>query len=623
MKSESNAPPRRTDDPGSLLAFAAWAGFLTGFAEVATIAAKTLIPELTQRSRDALWMIPAFDAALFVLIGVALVVIAGFVRLSWRSAAGIFAGIGFLLVLLLFKSLHPLASAALAAGVGLQVRLLLIDRAVPGARLVRRTLPWLALSVCVLAVLTIGWRVVRDRSLAFSRPPARKNAPNVLLLILDTVRAADMSLYGYARPTTPNLERLAENAVVFDRAFAPAPWTLPSHASMFTGRWSFELETSWEQALSDRWPTLAEVLRARGYATAAFVANDMYVTWETGLSRGFEHFDDYPVSLWTATQSTAFGRVIYPELQPPLAKALSHLPIHSSGLRLPIPKEHRPANDVIDAFLAWLGRDRSAPFFAVLNLMDAHFPYTPSDSFRYRFRSPRLGPAVSEAFSEWPERPLTPTEVRPRQDAYDGSITLIDAELGRLFRELGRTRAMENTIVIVTADHGDEYGEHGLVDHGRSLYRRSLRVPLVISFPGHIPAGRRVSAPVSLRNLAATVLDLIGAGQVSLLPGRPLTRFWTTQQAAPDTIVATAQRIWHAPKWYPASRGDLVSIAFNGWRYIRNQGDGSEELYDFDNDLLERWNLVGTDQGDRLLPQYRAALTALGLVPTQNRLADR
>jgi arylsulfatase A-like enzyme len=497
-----------------------------------------------------------------------------------------------------------------------------MNRAVSGTRLVRRTLPWLAFSVSVLAVLAIGWRIVRDRSLAFSRPQARSNAPNVLLLILDTVRAANLSLYGYARPTTPNLETLAESSVVFDHAFAPAPWTLPSHASMFTGRWPFELETGWERALSGRWPTLPEALRARGYAAAAFVANDLYVTWETGLSRGFEHFDDYPVSLWTATQSTAFGRVIYPELQPLLAKTFKHVPILSSWLRLPFPKQHRPANEIVDAFLDWLPSNHSAPFFAFLNFMDAHFPYTPSDSFRYRFRSLEAGPVSSEAFAEWPKQPLTPAEVRPRQDVYDGSIALIDAELGRLFRELHQRRLLENTIVIVTADHGDEYGEHGLVDHGRSLYRQSLQVPLIISFPGQIPAAYRVGTPVSLRNLSATVLDLIGPGEASGLPGQALRRFWTTKDATPDTILATVQRLWQAPKWYPGSRGDLVSIAFDGWRYIRNQGDGSEELYDFNNDVLETRNLAETEQGERLLPRYRTALTALGLV-AENRLAGR
>jgi arylsulfatase A-like enzyme len=201
--------------------------------------------------------------------------------------------------------------------------------------------------------------------------------------------------------------------------------------------------------------------------------------------------------------------------------------------------------------------------------------------------------------------------VRPRLDTYDGSIAYLDSQLGYLLRELQRRRLLDNTLVVVTSDHGDEFAEHGLVDHGNSLYRFTLQVPLLVWFPGHVPESRRVSAPVSLRNLAATVMDLLGTSRPPVLPGRSLARFWTEGGATPDTIVASVRRTRRRPAWYPASRGDLNSIAFDGWRYIRNEGDGAEELYDFDADLLERWNVVGTPEEDRLLPRYRATLRAL------------
>lgn len=612
MQSRPTAPPTGTGSPGSLLALAAFAGFLTGFAELAAIAAKMPFFGLIRRSRDALWMVPAFDAALFVLIGAALVLIARFVRLSWRSAAGILAGIGLLLVLLLFKGLHPLASAALAAGVGLQVRRLLVDSTSVGTRVVRQMLPRLTVLVCILALLTVGWRALHDWRLAVLRPSAQHSLPNVLLVILDTVRAEELSLYGYARSTTPELERFAERATVFDRAFATASWTLPSHASIFTGRWPFETEASWDQPLGQRWPTLAQVLHARGYATAVFSANDHYVTWETGLGKGFEHFDDYPVSTLTAMQSTAFGQEVYPVILPALAAALDAVPI-ISRVRLPLPKQHRSAGEITERFLGWLDRNSGTPFFAVLNLMDAHTPYTSSDSFRYRFRSPTVRPVSPEAWSDFPENPLSPEDVRPKQDIYDGSIALIDAELGRLFSRLGQRR-LDKTIIIVTADHGDEFGEHGLVGHGHSLYRLSLQVPLIISFPGSVPEGRRITAPVCLRNLAATVLDLVG--EPSVLPGRSLARFWRTELTAPDTIVASIRQWSVVPKWYPVARGDLYSIAFDGFRYIRNDGDGREELYDFRNDLLERWNLAGTPEGEALIPRYRSALMGFRAAPS-------
>jgi arylsulfatase A-like enzyme len=200
--------------------------------------------------------------------------------------------------------------------------------------------------------------------------------------------------------------------------------------------------------------------------------------------------------------------------------------------------------------------------------------------------------------------------MRPKQDMYDGAIAYLDSEVGWLLRELERRGQLENTIVIITSDHGEEFAEHGLIDHGNSLYRHSLWVPLVVWFPGHVPEGQRVLAPVSLRNLAATIMDLAVPGTAPL-PGRSLARFWTATDAAPDTIVASVRQTDNLPAWFPVTQHDLFSIAFNGWRYIRTEEDSTEELYDFEHDVLERWNLVESDFGQRVLPQYRGALAAL------------
>jgi arylsulfatase A-like enzyme len=183
--------------------------------------------------------------------------------------------------------------------------------------------------------------------------------------------------------------------------------------------------------------------------------------------------------------------------------------------------------------------------------------------------------------------------------------------LGVLFRELERRGLLDNTLVVVTSDHGDEFAEHGMVEHGNSLYRPSLHVPLLIRFPGHVPEGRRVKPAASLRNLAATLLGLLRRDRRPVLPGRSLARFWSVQDPAPDTLAAGITQVANRPRWYPASRGALNSITFDGYNYIRNEGDGAEELYDFEHDDLERWNLVGTAEGDRLVPRYRSALNAL------------
>ena len=190
-------------------------------------------------------MIPAVDAALFLAVGLLLLLLRRRMDIPWWFAAGLFTGLGALLVLLLVQRLHPLAAVAVAAGVGTQAARWVRPRVPLAVRTVRRALPWLGAAVLVAAVGSVGWRLVAERRMATSRPAAAAGAPGVLLLILDTVRAAELSLYGYPRLTTPELERWAQRGTVFDRAFAPSSWTLPSHASIFTGRPEFTLDATW------------------------------------------------------------------------------------------------------------------------------------------------------------------------------------------------------------------------------------------------------------------------------------------------------------------------------------------------------------------------------------------
>jgi arylsulfatase A-like enzyme len=606
---------------GAVIVLALWVALVTGYGELAEFGLRAVQGLYLKRSRDAVWMVPTFYVMLFLIVGVIVIPVVRLARLSWQTVAGFFAGLATLLVLLLFPRVHWLASMTLAVGVGASIGRLSPERAPMAKRFVHRTLPWLGLSVCVVALTTFGWRAFRSHSLTASRPPAARGAPNVLLLILDTVRAADLSLYGFARRTTPELEHFAEGGTTFDRAFSAASWTTPSHASIFTGQWPLNLNVTWREPLDSRWPTLAEALRAHGYATAGFVANEVYTGWGSGLMRGFEHYDDYPFSLWTAAHGTAFFEVIYPHVRDVVAPRLGRLPL-LWRLNLPLTNQHRSGDRIQRAFLEWLDETRPSPFFAFLNFMDAHAPYTTPEKFLNRYRLPGVRGLSKQAWEAAGRRPISPAEAWPRQAYYDGSIAYLDSQLGELFRQLDRRHLLENTLIIVTADHGEEFAEHGLVDHGNSLYRLSVHVPLVIRFPGHVPAGGRITTPVSLRNLAATVLELINVSP-SPLPGRSLTRLWLDGDVSPDTIVNAIVKVENQPAWYPASQGDLSSVAFDGWRYIRNEGTGAEELFDFKSDVLERWNLIGSVGADSLLPRYRAAMRAVKEPASQPPLARR
>ena len=369
-----------------------------------------------------------------------------------------------------------------------------------------------------------------------------QGGPNVLLIVLDTVRAGNLSLYGYERDTTPNLKRLAARGVRFDRAFSTAPWTAPSHGSMFTGRWCHELSVGWDRPLDKATPTLAEFLATQGYATAGFVANTIYCSYETGLSRGFAHYEDYDVTLRAVLLCSALvhrtmnfiGK--YPELADALGLGDAE---PSGGYRY-----RKGAARINGDFLTWLDRrgrpDPDRPFFAFLNYYDAHTPYLAPEIGQAATlgRKPRSLTDVWLLKSWWnhEKRRLNRAEMELAHDGYDRCIAYLDHELGRLFDALDRRGRLRDTLVVVTSDHGEHFGEQGLFCHGCSLYRPELNVPLLIFPPeetadaAETGAGRVVTAPVSLRDLPATIVSTLDRSvqRASPFPGHSLVPTWSS-----------------------------------------------------------------------------------------------
>ncbi len=567
---------------GQALRFAAWCGLLTGLGELTHAGLRKFVHHLPLfRPPEIIWMTPAMTALMFA--GVVLLLIGadrGRGRiLRGPVVVGLCLGLAILSGLWLLPRLHRGASLLLAAGIAFRL-------AAPGARLLpaldrlaRRTLPVLLAAVALAAVVPLVRDRIAERRAIAALPAARADAPNVLLIILDTVRAMSLSLYGYPRPTTPELERFAAKGVLFTQAISPAPWTLPSHASMFTGREAHELSTDWYVPLDSTYPTLAEQLRDAGYNTAGFSGNVWYASREMGLGRGFVHFEDYRRSLAELGMSASILRVIRGEF------------VRRLGREDDMP-DRKSAADINHDFLGWLDANGHRPFFTFLNYYDAHTPYLPPESFAGQFHA---GP---ERLSHAPDRtsataPPDSARVKAARDSYEAAIAYLDHELRQLFTELERRGALENTLVIVTADHGEEFFEHGVPEHGNSLYLPSVHVPLMIVWPHHVPAGQRVTAPVGARQIAATVMDLAGLGARSPFPGPSLTHDWLTPDSAPEPPIFN--QLGHAtglPAWYPVSKGDMFAVLFGGLRYIRN-GDGTSELYDFDHDPTEQFNLAG------------------------------
>ena len=201
------------------------------------------------------------------------------------------------------------AKFLLAIGLAVQTARVLHRWRAPFERLIGPAAIALTCLVALLALVTLVGPSLAYRWRVASLPAAAPSSPNVLLVVWDTVRARNLSLYGYGRPTTPNLEKWAQSSAVFDRASSTSPWTLPSHASMLTGRLPHELSADWEEALDGQHRTLAEALSERGYVTAGFVANTYYCGYEQGLARGFARYDDYVVTPREVLISSSLLRV--------------------------------------------------------------------------------------------------------------------------------------------------------------------------------------------------------------------------------------------------------------------------------------------------------------------------
>ncbi len=505
---------------------------------------------------------------------------------------------------------------------------------------------WLIWSFPVLAAVVLlqaswifgGGRLKQWREDRRPLPPA--GSPNVLLIVLDTVRADHLSLYGYGRATSKTLERLAKQGIRFDQARAAAPWTLASHATMFTGRWPHELGVKWMHPLSGNFLTLAEYLGSRGYATAGFVGNTFYCSYDSGLDRGFGHYDDYVVGKLDALRTSHLIDLSLKTI-PQIVTALGQsLPSGSSFILQELMLRHVRADERKDAgvvnseFLGWLSRRQQPrrPFFAFLNYVDAHAPYVLPPGAAYRFGTvPQTETDLLFLLEGWLQVDrwkISPQGRALGRDSYDNCLAYLDDRLGELFDELQRRGVLEQTLVIVTADHGEGLGEHELFDHGESLYRTEIGVPLVMVLPDGSRSSGIVAPAVSLRDLPATIADLVTPETKPPFPGRPMTRLWhepntaaadssggdvvLSELAAPNPIDPNQGRS-------PARRGGLISLAEGDLVYIRNQGDGGEELFDERNDPRELSNLLydrsRADVMHPIVQRFRDRLDHNGVFP--------
>jgi len=367
---------------------------------------------------------------------------------------------------------------------------------------------------------------------------------NVLLVSIDTCRADHLSCYGCKRPTTPNIDAAAHDGAIFKMAMTPVPLTTPAHCSMLTGTYPPTHGVhlnSYYERLANSNVTLAKTMRDAGYQTAAFVGG-FTLDARFGLNQGFDTYDGH------------FGEK------------------GKKGL-----DERRDAEKVTGPALAWLDEHAKRPFFLFLHFYDAHAPYAPH-----------------------------PTETAPYDDdPYAGEIAYIDRNIGQVLDRLRTLGVYDNTLLIITGDHGEGLGEHGEMKHGYFIYQSTLHVPLVVRAPrcGH---GIRVDGNVSLIDIVPTVLDLVGLKTPARVAGVSL-RAALEGGPAPERRQPVYAESLDAATF---ECSPLHGIVEGGWKYILAP---RPELYDLSQDPGERTDLIGKEPqvAQRLRGRLEAMLKEL------------
>ena len=633
----ANQRPNRLG-PIALLCLSAWCGTIAGLLEVVTVVVHKRFfdtNQLLSMTRHFIWLFPLAYLLIFLLVG-----LTGSLAVFHRPSSGRWAILRTLCALTLLPMFlvavpQVYAMAWLVVAVGLSARLVpVLER--QGAAFRRVALfssPILALTLAALAAApwTVDWiQQQRER-----RRPIPADAPNILLIVMDTVAASHLDLYGYARPTSPALDELARRGSRFDAAQPASSWTLPSHATMFTGRWPHELSVGWRTPLDAAAPTVAEFLCARGYATAGFIANTSYCSTDSGLGRGYTVYRDYlfqdlsPFRKAVLVEKSldglqAIGDVLGDALE------LTWLKAGVQRIRERFETDRKEASEVNREFLDWVVHrpQPERPYFAFLNYFDAHSPYQLPPRRIRRFGVKPTEERAIHLIRDWwtvDKSQVSPQELAFVSDAYDDCVASIDEQVGRLFDVLERRGALDRTWVILVSDHGESFGEHeGVYVHGSSLYQTELHVPLVVVPPPGTRIKPDVAETASLRNLAATIVDIAGWSADSRFPGESLARLWqlSSDFSPAEVPVARAmaelipnETLVPGLPGPPRRPGPLAALTEDRWSYIRREGEVREELYHLREDPGEQHNVAASVGSRPRLEQMRDVLSRLTLGP--------
>ncbi len=398
-------------------------------------------------------------------------------------------------------------------------------------------------------------------------------SPNVLLISIDTVRKDHCSVYGYKRDTTPNLCKFAEQGARFDLAYSACSSTATSHASMFTSLYPPAHQVIRNgYKLGNEYNALAEHLGSLGYQTAACVASHV-LNAKYGFSQGFTFYDD------DFKEANSSIKNKYFEGQSGAIDQRAHATTQKA--------------------INWLKNKRSpeSPFYMFLHYFDPHAPYDPPEPFMSQFSSQKNEPNYLEKLISKIQNDKA-AYLEKAISLYDGELAFTDQEVGKVFEALKHLGLEDDTLVVLTSDHGEGLGQHNIVGHSLNIYEEAVRVPLLFRWPNHIPKGLELSAPVEGVDIMPTILDLIGVnleglslhGQ-SMAPAlrggseidkdRPVYLFREYYTGRYD--LGLYEKTFH--------KGNKLAIRKGQWKYIEGKEENSKELFDLSSDPLELKNI--------------------------------
>ena len=435
--------------------------------------------------------------------------------------------------------------------------------------------------------------------------PPCTSKPNILLIVMDTTRVDHLSWYSYQKKTTPHIDAFAVDALTYTRAYATASWTLPSIASLLTGTYpgyhgAHRIETTETylpmNALDDTKTTLAELLKQAGYNTAGIVSCE-FLTERFGLHQGFTYFDD-TISSYLFALST-FGAVQFLNHFFPVIDYLS-----SKGLY-----GYSVADQVNRSALSWIDENgQGDPFFLFLHYFDPHHPYLPEhlgtdpkhipDGIGERYRKDYVNYIDMERdlidSVRWGQKPLLPDERDYLINNYDREISELDKKIGEVFQKLQELDLYDTTLIIVTADHGESFGEHNLMLHGVHLYEDTIHVPLLIKYPLCDTQKGFIDYPVSLTGVVPTLCSYLSIPTPDCIQGAPFNQPHHQKIIAQNFFDQNLKQ----QKWADRLNHDLISLHVGDYKYIAVSA-GEDQLFNLTEDPQETNNIIHRDNHTR------------------------